>query len=94
MSWRGTQAQDSIAQTTAERAEARGRALMNLRLQEAEGGLLGRTLLTLVSNKVCNKILKPYWWLINPAAHLPDNMGGEATLPAGYKTTSLLMAKH
>ncbi len=32
-------------------AQARGRALLNLRLSDAEGGLLGRTLLTLVSNK-------------------------------------------
>jgi hypothetical protein len=31
--------------------QARGRALLNLRLSEAEGGLLGRTLLTLVPNK-------------------------------------------
>ena len=46
------QAQDSIAQSRPEAAQARGRALLNLRLQEAEGGLLGRTLLTLVSNKV------------------------------------------
>lgn len=46
------QAQDSIAQSRPEAAQARGRALLNLRLQDAEGGLLGRTLLTLVSNKV------------------------------------------
>ena len=48
----GMQAQDSIAQSRPEAAQARGRALLNLRLQDAEGGLLGRTLLTLVSNKV------------------------------------------
>ncbi len=35
-----------------EAAQARGRALLNLRLRDAEGGLLGRTLLSLVSNKV------------------------------------------
>jgi len=31
--------------------QARGRTLLNLRLSDAEGGLLGRTLLTLVANK-------------------------------------------
>lgn len=31
--------------------QRRGRSLLNLRLLDAEGGLLGRTLLTLVSNK-------------------------------------------
>ena len=46
------QAQDSIAQRRPEVAQARGRALLNLRLRDAEGGLLGRTLLALVSNKV------------------------------------------
>ena len=46
------QAQDSIAQSRPEAAQAHGRALLNLRVQDAEGGLLGRTLLTLVSNKV------------------------------------------
>jgi hypothetical protein len=35
-----------------ETAQARGRALLNLKCASAEGGLLGRTLLTLVSNKV------------------------------------------
>ncbi|GIL45595.1 hypothetical protein Vafri_2803 [Volvox africanus] len=34
-----------------EAAQSRGRALLNLRLDDVEGGLLGRTLLTLVSNK-------------------------------------------
>ena len=46
------QAQDSIAQSRPEAAQARGRALLNLHVQGAEGGLLGRTLLILVSNKV------------------------------------------
>ena len=46
------QAQESIAQRRPEVAQARGRALLNLRLRDAEGGLLGRTLLALVSNKV------------------------------------------
>lgn len=32
-------------------AQARGRSLLNLRVADLEGGLLGRTLLTLVSNK-------------------------------------------
>ena len=31
--------------------QARGRALLNLRVEDSEGGLMGRTLLTLVSNK-------------------------------------------
>ena len=31
--------------------QARGNALLNLRLSEMEGGLLGRTLITLVPNK-------------------------------------------
>jgi hypothetical protein len=31
--------------------QARGRTLLNLRVSDAEGGLLGRTLLTLVPNK-------------------------------------------
>jgi len=31
--------------------QARGRSLLNLRVSDAEGGLLGRTLLTLVPNK-------------------------------------------
>ena len=47
-----SQAQESIAQRRPEVAQARGRALLNLRLRDAEGGLLGRTLLSLVSNKV------------------------------------------
>jgi hypothetical protein len=34
-----------------ETAQARGAALLNLRVSELEGGLLGRTLITLVSNK-------------------------------------------
>ncbi|GLI64102.1 hypothetical protein VaNZ11_007275 [Volvox africanus] len=34
-----------------EAAQSRGRALLNLRLDDVEGGLLGRTLITLVSNK-------------------------------------------
>lgn len=47
-----TQAEEALAAGSPERAAARGRALLNLRLTEAEGGLLGRTLLTLVNNKV------------------------------------------
>ena len=46
------QAQESIGQRRPEATQARGRALLNLRVQDAEGGLLGRMLLTLVSNKV------------------------------------------
>ena len=52
------QAQESIGQSRPEAAQARGRALLNLRMQDAEGGLLGRTLLTLVSNKVRSLCLR------------------------------------
>ena len=45
------QATEAAAACSPARAQARGRALLNLRLAEAEGGLLGRTLLTLVPNK-------------------------------------------
>lgn len=46
-----SQAEEALAAGSPEHAAARGRALLNLRLTEAEGGLLGRTLLTLVNNK-------------------------------------------
>ncbi|KAI7837886.1 hypothetical protein COHA_008373 [Chlorella ohadii] len=45
------QAEEALAAGSPERAAAKGRALLNLRLTDAEGGLLGRTLLTLVNNK-------------------------------------------
>ena len=45
------QAEEALAAGSPESAAAKGRALLNLRLTEAEGGLLGRTLLTLVNNK-------------------------------------------
>lgn len=45
-------AEDSLSSATPEQAQAKGRALLNLRLEGAEGGLLGRTLLTLVRNKL------------------------------------------
>ncbi|KAL4427329.1 hypothetical protein ABPG77_003238 [Micractinium sp. CCAP 211/92] len=45
------QAEEALAAGSPESAAARGRALLNLRLADAEGGLLGRTLLTLVNNK-------------------------------------------
>lgn len=45
-------AEDSLTAATPEQAQSRGRALLNLRLEDAEGGLLGRTLLTLVRNKL------------------------------------------
>ena len=64
-----------------ERASARGRVLLNLRCAEVEGGLLGRTLLTLVSNKVHSFMLATvtlmvfmlHWWLSLPhiASELP-----------------------
>ena len=45
------QAEEAHAAGSPESAAAKGRALLNLRLTDAEGGLLGRTLLTLVNNK-------------------------------------------
>ncbi|KAG7670496.1 hypothetical protein KSW81_003059 [Nannochloris sp. 'desiccata'] len=45
-------AEESLSSATPEQAQAKGRALLNLRLEGAEGGLLGRTLLTLVRNKL------------------------------------------
>ncbi|GFR40163.1 hypothetical protein Agub_g720 [Astrephomene gubernaculifera] len=45
------QANEETSTCSPETAQARGRALLNLRLDDVEGGLLGRTLLTLVSNK-------------------------------------------
>ncbi len=45
-------AEDSLSSATPEQAQAKGRALLNLRLDATEGGLLGRTLLTLVRNKL------------------------------------------
>ncbi|WIA11524.1 hypothetical protein OEZ85_011635 [Tetradesmus obliquus] len=41
----------SIGATDSKAPQARGRTLLNLRVSDAEGGLLGRTLLTLVPNK-------------------------------------------
>ncbi|KAL4440242.1 hypothetical protein ABPG75_003243 [Micractinium tetrahymenae] len=45
------QAEEALSAGSPESAAAKGRALLNLRLADAEGGLLGRTLLTLVNNK-------------------------------------------
>ncbi|KXZ43249.1 hypothetical protein GPECTOR_96g715 [Gonium pectorale] len=45
------QANEETSLCSPETAQARGRALLNLRVDDVEGGLLGRTLLTLVSNK-------------------------------------------
>uniref|UniRef100_A0A383VHI7 DNA helicase n=1 Tax=Tetradesmus obliquus TaxID=3088 RepID=A0A383VHI7_TETOB len=44
-------AQEAATQCSTAAAQARGRTLLNLRVSDAEGGLLGRTLLTLVPNK-------------------------------------------
>lgn len=44
-------AEDGLSRCTPEMAQGKGRVLLNLRLDDAEGGLLGRTLLTLVRNK-------------------------------------------
>ena len=46
------QAQERGAQVGPAAGQAKGRTLLNLRVAETETGLLGRTLLTLVSNKV------------------------------------------
>lgn len=46
------QAQEAVTGVRPERAQARGRALLNLKLRDAEGGLLGRTLMTFILNKV------------------------------------------
>ena len=46
------QAQEAVSSVKPEKAQARGRALLNLKLRDAEGGLLGRTLLTFILNKV------------------------------------------
>jgi hypothetical protein len=45
-------AEEALTACSPEAAQARGRALLNLRVSETEGGLLGRTLITLVNNKV------------------------------------------
>ncbi|PNH09678.1 DNA-binding protein SMUBP-2 [Tetrabaena socialis] len=45
------QAEEETSLYSPETAQARGRTLLNLRVDNIEGGLLGRTLLTLVSNK-------------------------------------------
>ena len=45
------QAAEGTAAKRPEAAAASGRTLLNLHARDAEGGLLGRTLLTLVSNK-------------------------------------------
>jgi len=44
--------QGELAGLSPERAAKRGRTLLNLRCEDVEGGLLGRSLLTLVNNKV------------------------------------------
>ena len=52
------QAQEAVSGVRPEAAQARGRSLLNLKLRESEGGLLGRTLLTLILNKVSNAELR------------------------------------
>lgn len=47
-----SQAQEAISGSRPEAAQARGRSLLNLKLRDSEAGLLGRTLLTLILNKV------------------------------------------
>ena len=46
------QAEEVVSMGGVEGAQAKGRIIANLRCSDAEGGLLGRTLLTLISNKV------------------------------------------
>lgn len=46
------QSGEALARLSPLSAQAKGQALLNLRCTGSEGGLLGRTLLTLVSNKV------------------------------------------
>ena len=60
------QGQETVASRRPEAAQARGRALLNLRLRDAEGGLLGRTLLSLVSNKVCDALRPGYIYMGSP----------------------------
>lgn len=55
----GWQAQEAVSGVRPERAQARGRALLNLKLRDAEGGLLGRTLLTFILNKVPDRNATP-----------------------------------
>ncbi len=51
------QAQEESCACSPETAQARGRALLNLRVDDVEGGLLGRTLISLVSNKVLHNVM-------------------------------------
>ena len=48
---------DTVAGLSPEAAAKRGRALLNLRCTDVETGLLGRTLITLVNNKVLNRMM-------------------------------------
>ncbi|KAK9825119.1 hypothetical protein WJX74_010900 [Apatococcus lobatus] len=53
------QAEEAVSIGGVEGAQAKGRVIANLRCSEAEGGLLGRTLLTLISNKGGGSISSP-----------------------------------
>lgn len=63
MSWTG-QSQEALAQTSTESAQqSHGSCLPNLRCSDVEGGLLGRSLITLCSNKVsCHPQLSMQIW--------------------------------
>lgn len=50
------QTQEAIGQMEAARAASSSRVLANLRCSDVEGGLLGRTLITLVNNKVAHSM--------------------------------------
>lgn len=83
--------------------QARGRALLNLRMTDAEGGLLGRTLLTLVSNKGFGSVplpqLPPHKFSPHDVVALLPNKsegGAGASLCTGLvyrvKDTSIIVA--
>ncbi len=97
---------EALGKLSAEAARARG--LWNLRCDDVSGGLLGRTLLTLVSNKVGrSQRLGPSdhetgWWWSCPIvlAALPldlRQLGCTLHLERGYRTpvsTEPLSSKH
>lgn len=86
------QALETTAAKRPEAAAAAGRTLLNLRVRDAEGGLLGRTLLTLVSNKACpvmliTLIVTSAWFSaahIHKYIHMYIYMFKVATPKAGY----------
>ena len=61
------QAQGELAGLSPEKAARRGRTLLNLRCVDVEGGLLGRSLLTLVNNKAGAPVLNMIHCRCRPA---------------------------